>query len=158
MDSCPGIWFRRQSGEDCLGQILGEAWGKASWWPRNVGQGKQSEGRDRTMITMGNTFHNFPKGILCRMESQSRAEYKIRGLGWCLPWSQLCVSRIKQDFKWYLLTDWLGKSHRSGSNPGSASWTDDLVSLGRHVCRMGTTVAVWQDWLSSTSGVRWLGV
>ena len=132
-----------ESGEDCLGHILGGGWDTAAWWPKNVGEGKQGEGRDSTMIIKGNTFHSFPKGVLCQMESQSRV-YNPRA-GWCLPCSQLCVSHIKQDFKQYLPTPWLGKSHRPGSNPGSAPWTDDLFGLGRHICKMGTMTAAWQD-------------
>ena len=50
-----------------------------SWLPRNVGQGKQSEGRDSTKSVKDNIFHSVPKGMLCQMEIQSSTDTKSRG-------------------------------------------------------------------------------
>lgn len=154
MGSCPRKWPSRWSGEDYWGQILDGGQDKVFWWPRDVDQDKQSEGRENKIIINSNILDIFSTGLPHQRESQSSTEYKSWGWGGvcCIPTrlrvSEPGVEEISNSICWlavqvshtdlvHILAPPLGRMNFWASGDASVKWVQHLKIKGFWNCFLG---------------------
>ena len=152
MNSCSGKRPSRWSGEDCWGQILhggldggslgqildGGPYDQVTWIKMSRVRGERAQRSSVTTASTSFPWASCPRGSPWGAPSMNPGAGVVSVVSPAVSQSLVC-RRVWNGICWQAV--WV-KSRRSGSHPGSVSWTSGFLSLWRHICKMGTIAAL----------------